>query len=99
MNETKPTPPPGPKKIALAGRRTAVAPAGELVREEAGLYGLPLVITPAVAITAESSSMIPKPLRFGIRSPESRSSWSSRAFAGLRFSDGSRICVIVVTWA
>ncbi|HSF42628.1 MAG TPA: TauD/TfdA family dioxygenase [Thermoanaerobaculia bacterium] len=34
-----------PKKLALGARRAAVAPAGELVREEGGL---PLVLTPAV---------------------------------------------------
>jgi alpha-ketoglutarate-dependent taurine dioxygenase len=40
---TKPT----PKKLALAGRRATVAPAGELVREEPGPAGLPLILTPA----------------------------------------------------
>jgi alpha-ketoglutarate-dependent taurine dioxygenase len=40
MNAVKP-----PKKLALGARRVAVAPAGELVREEGGL---PLVLTPAV---------------------------------------------------
>jgi alpha-ketoglutarate-dependent taurine dioxygenase len=49
MKETTETTSPGPKKIALAGRRTAVAPAGELMREEPGPRGLPLVISPAVA--------------------------------------------------
>jgi alpha-ketoglutarate-dependent taurine dioxygenase len=39
----------GPKKLTLAGRRAAVAPAGELVREEPGPAGLPLVVSPAVA--------------------------------------------------
>ncbi|HBL28549.1 MAG TPA: taurine catabolism dioxygenase TauD, partial [Acidobacteria bacterium] len=40
---------PGPKKLALAGRRAAVVPAAERVREEVGPAGLPLVLTPAVA--------------------------------------------------
>lgn len=40
---------PAPKKLAVAGRRAAVAPAGELVREEPGPAGLPLILTPAVA--------------------------------------------------
>ncbi len=40
---------PAPKKLALAGRRAAVAPAGELVREEPGPAGLPLILTPSVA--------------------------------------------------
>jgi alpha-ketoglutarate-dependent taurine dioxygenase len=40
---------PAPKKLALAGRRAAVAPAGELVREESHPAGLPLLLTPAVA--------------------------------------------------
>jgi alpha-ketoglutarate-dependent taurine dioxygenase len=38
-----------PKKLALAGRRAAIASAGELVREEPGPAGLPLILTPAVA--------------------------------------------------
>ncbi len=39
-----------PKKLALAARRAAVAPAGELVREETpGRAGLPLSSLPAVA--------------------------------------------------
>ena len=39
----------GPKKLALAGRRATVAPAGELVREAPGPAGLPLILEPAVA--------------------------------------------------
>lgn len=46
---TQPGHKPAPKKLALAGRRAAVAPAGELVREEPGPAGLPLLLTPAVA--------------------------------------------------
>lgn len=40
---------PAPKKLALSGRRAAVPSAGELVREEPGPAGLPLILTPAVA--------------------------------------------------
>jgi alpha-ketoglutarate-dependent taurine dioxygenase len=39
----------GPKKLTLAGRRAAAAPAGELVQAEPGPGGLPLILTPAVA--------------------------------------------------
>ena len=46
---TEPGPKPAPKKLALAGRRAAMVPAGELVREEPGPMGLPLILTPAVA--------------------------------------------------
>jgi alpha-ketoglutarate-dependent taurine dioxygenase len=46
---SKPQTPSAPKKLAVAGRRTAVAAAGELVREEPGPGGLPLILTPAVS--------------------------------------------------
>jgi alpha-ketoglutarate-dependent taurine dioxygenase len=44
---SEPTPP-APKKLALAGRRAAVASGETLVREEQGPGGLPLLLTPAV---------------------------------------------------